>query len=94
MKSLFYLTIASFTALLSSSCTTASKTPAKSSYYIDVHEFGAGKVTAAAVAAASIIFLTRNIDPPSLGGLIVHGNLDISSTRLALRCGPVSGPAR
>lgn len=52
MKSLFYLTIASFTALLSSSCTTASKTPAKSSYYIDVHEFGAGKVTAAAVAAA------------------------------------------
>lgn len=52
MKSLFYLTIASFTALLSSSCTTANKTPAKSSYYIDVHELGAGKVTAAAVAAA------------------------------------------
>lgn len=52
MKSLFSVTIASCTALLVSSCTSANKPTAKSSYYIDVHELGAGKVTAAAVAAA------------------------------------------
>lgn len=52
MKSLFSFSIASVVALLSSSCTSANHSTAKSSYYIDVHEFGAGKVTAEAVAAA------------------------------------------
>ena len=52
MKS-FSLLLATFcAALLSTSCSSASKPTAKSAYYIDVHELGPGKVTAADVAAA------------------------------------------
>lgn len=51
MKTLFSLTLVSIAALLHAGCSTASHA-SKTSYFIDVHEFGPGKVTAAAVAEA------------------------------------------
>ena len=52
MKSISLLIAGIGAALLSTACSSASKPAAKSAFYIDVHELGAGKVTAADVAAA------------------------------------------
>lgn len=51
MKNYFSLTALSLAALLGAGCVGPAKSTAKS-YFIDVHEFGPGKVTAEAVAKA------------------------------------------